>query len=313
MNDVRNDGPVDATVVPRYAGIATFMRLPVAASAVGHDVVFAGVPYDGATTNRPGTRHGPREMRSQSALIRRVNANGVAPYERLSVADIGDCPTNPFDIRETLEMIEAFFADVRTAGAVPIAAGGDHLISLPILRALAKDRPVALIHFDSHSDTGPGYFGVNPYTHGTPFRRAVEERLIIPERTVQIGIRGSVYSKGDLDFARDAGFRIIEMEEAMDLGPRAIIEEARRVVGEAPVYVSFDIDCIDPSAAPGTGTPEIGGFTTREAQRMVRGLAGLPIIGADVVEVSPPLDVGGITALAGATMMFELLSAIAAG
>ena len=137
--------------------------------------------------------------------------------------------------------------------------------------------------------------------------------MIIPERTVQIGIRGSVYSKGDLDFARDAGFRIIEMEEAMDLGPRAIIEEARRVVGEAPVYVSFDIDCIDPSAAPGTGTPEIGGFTTREAQRMVRGLAGLPIIGADVVEVSPPLDVGGITALAGATMMFELLSAIAAG
>lgn len=313
MDTVNNahSGPVDATIVPRYAGIASFMRLPVVTSAAGYDVVFAGVPYDGATTNRPGTRHGPREMRSQSALIRRVNANGVAPYETLRVADIGDCPTNPFDIRETLTCIETFFGEIRTAGAIPIAAGGDHLISLPILRALAADRPVALIHFDSHSDTGDGYFGKNPYTHGTPFRRAIEEKLITPERSIQIGIRGSIYSTGDLDFARASGMRILDMEEATDLGPRAIVEEARRVIGDSPVYISFDIDCLDPSAAPGTGTPEIGGFTTREAQRMIRGLAGLPIVGADVVEVSPPFDVGGITSLAGATMMFELLCAIA--
>lgn len=305
--------PVDAALVPRYAGIASFMRLPIVSSAEGYDVVFAGVPYDGGTTNRPGTRHGPREMRTQSALMRRINANGVAPYETLRVADIGDCPVNPFDIQDALAKIEGFFTEIREAGAIPIAAGGDHLISLPILRALGRDRPLALIHFDSHSDTGDAYFGNNRYTHGTPFRRAVEEGLIDPRRSLQIGIRGTYYDPADFDFAYEAGFTIISMDEAADLGPLGVVKRARAVVGDSPVYVSFDIDCLDPAMAPGTGTPELGGFFTREAQRMIRGLAGLPIVGADVVEVSPPFDVGGVTALAGATMMFELLSAIAAG
>lgn len=310
VNDIR---PVDAALVPRYAGIASFMRLPIVSSAEGYDVVFAGVPYDGGTTNRPGTRHGPREMRTQSALMRRINANGVSPYDNLRVADIGDCPVNPFDIQDALAKIDAFFSEIRAAGAIPIAAGGDHLISLPILRALGRGRPLALIHFDSHSDTGDAYFGDNRYTHGTPFRRALEEGLIDPRHSVQIGIRGTYYDAGDFDFARQAGITLITMDEAADLGPLGVVKAAREIVGAMPVYVSFDIDCLDPSMAPGTGTPELGGFLTREAQRMIRGLAGLPIVGADVVEVSPPFDVGGVTALAGATMMFELLSAIAAG
>jgi len=313
MTLANDQQPVDAALVPRYAGIASFMRLPIVSSAEGYDVVFAGVPYDGGTTNRPGTRHGPREMRTQSALMRRINANGVAPYERLRVADIGDCPINPFDIQDALARIEDFFAEIRGTGAIPIVAGGDHLISLPILRALGRDHPLALIHFDSHSDTGDAYFGENRYTHGTPFRRAVEEGLIDPRRSLQIGIRGTYYDPRDFDFAHAAGFTIISLDEAADLGPVGVTKRVHAVVGDSPVYVSFDIDCLDPAMAPGTGTPELGGFLTREAQRMIRGLAGLRIVGADVVEVSPPFDVGGITALAGATMMFELLSAIAAG
>ena len=305
--------PVDAALVPRFAGVASFMRLPVVPSAAGLDVAFAGVPYDGGTTNRPGARHGPREIRTQSALMRRINANGVAPYQSLRVADVGDCTVNPFDIQHALGQIEAFFSDIRANGAIPIAAGGDHLISLPILRALGKGRPLGLIHFDSHSDTGDSYFGDNRYTHGTPFRRAVEEGLIDPSRVVQIGIRGSIYDPADFDFARAAGFRIITIDEAVDLGAAGVVGEARKVAGAGPVYVSFDIDSLDPSMAPGTGTPEVGGFTTREAQRMLRGLTALDIVGADVVEVSPPFDVGGVTALAAATMMFELLCAVAGG
>ncbi len=304
---------IDASQVPRFAGVPTFMRLPLASSAEGYDVVFTGIPYDGGTTNRSGARHGPREMRNASSMMRQVNANGIAPYQALNVADIGDCPVNPFNVTECLDMITAHYAAIAAAGAVPITAGGDHLVSLPILRGLAAERPVGLIHFDSHTDTGDAYFGKNRYTHGTPFRRAVEEGLIDSSRTLQIGLRGSLYSPTDYDFAREAGFRLILMDEAMDLGPDGIIGAIRERVGDGPVYVSFDIDCLDPSVAPGTGTPEAGGFLMREAQKMVRGLNGLDIIGADVVEVSPPFDVGGITSLAGATMMFELLCAVAAG
>ena len=196
---------------------------------------------------------------------------------------------------------------------MPIAAGGDHLVTLPILRAVAAARPVGLIHFDAHSDTNDLYFGANPYTHGSPFRRAIEERLLEPARCVQIGVRGSIYSPDDHEFAREHGVRIIYIEEFSARGPALVMEEAREIVGDGPVYISFDIDSLDPSMAPGTGTPEIGGLTTREAQAMLRRLAGLDIVGADVVEVSPPFDVGGITALAAATVMFELLCAIAAG
>jgi guanidinopropionase len=277
------------------------------------DVALVGVPFDGGTTNRPGARHGPREIRNQSSLMRRINANGIAPYDKLRAADLGDAPVNPIDLLDSLAQIEAFFKPIAAAGAIPIAAGGDHLITLPTLRALARHRPVGLIHFDAHSDTNDKYFGENPYTHGTPFRRAVEEGLLDPKICVQIGLRGTYYHESDWDFPRATGFRLITMDEVMDRGTAAIMAEARAIIGAAPVYISFDIDSLDPAFAVGTGTPEIGGLSTREAQRMLRALAGANIIGADVVEVSPPFDPSGLTALTGATMMFELLCAIAAG
>jgi guanidinopropionase len=304
--------PIDAALVPRFAGLPTFMRLPVALSPADVDVALVGVPFDGGTTNRAGTRHGPREIRNQSSLMRRVHhVTSVAPYDLVRVGDLGDCPINPIDLMDALKKIETFFAGIRAAGATPIAAGGDHLMSLPILRALGKTQPLGMIHFDAHSDTNDRYFGDNPYTHGTPFRRAVEENLLDPKRIVQIGIRGSIYDPSDYDFAKANGIRIIFIEEFARRGPEDVMREAREIVGSNPTYISFDIDSIDPSMAPGTGTPEIGGFTTREAQAMVRALRGLDIVGADVVEVSPPFDVGGMTALAGATMMFELLCVIA--
>lgn len=306
--------PVDAARVPRFAGISTFFRLPWREDPTGLDVALTGVPFDGGTTNRAGTRHGPREIRSQSSLIRRVHhVSNIAPTEILRVADIGDCPTDPVNLSHSLDLIRGHYQKIRNAAAIPITAGGDHLISLPILRALANDRPLAMIHFDAHSDTNDSYFGDNPYTHGTPFRRAVEERLLDPRRVVQIGIRGSIYHPSDFDFARANGIRIMFIEEVQSRTIDDVMAEAREIVGTDRVYVSFDVDSIDPSMAPGTGTPEIGGLTTAQAQGMIRALAGLDIVGADVVEVSPPFDAGGMTALVGATMMFELLCVIAKG
>jgi guanidinopropionase len=235
----------------------------------------------------------------------------IAPYELCRIGDVGDAPVNPIDLMDTLKRIEAFFAGVVKAGATPLSAGGDHLMTLPILRAVAKGTPLGLIQFDSHSDTNDAYFGDNKYTHGTPFRRAVEEGLIDPKRSIQVGIRGSKYSMDELDYALDAGFRIVTIEEYFDLGVEKVCVEIRRVVGSGPVYVSFDVDGLDPVYAPGTGTPEIGGYSTHEAQRMLRSLQGLDIRGADVVEVAPPFDPTGNTALVGATMMFELLCVIA--
>jgi len=304
--------PIDAALVPRFAGIPTFMRLPAVTAPAEVDVALLGVPFDGGTTNRAGARHGPREMRNQSSLMRRVHhVTNVAPYDLVRVGDLGDCAVNPIDLKDSLAKIETFFSAIRTAGAIPIAAGGDHLISLPILRALGKDRPLGMIHFDAHSDTNDRYFGDNPYTHGTPFRRAIEEGVLDARRVVQIGMRGSIYDKADYDFARANGVHIIFIEEFAERGPDDVMAQARAIVGERPVYVSFDIDVLDPSMAPGTGTPEIGGMTTREAQAALRHLRGLTLAGADVVEVSPPFDLAGMTALAGATMMFELLCVIA--
>jgi guanidinopropionase len=306
--------PVDASIVPRFASIATFMRLPHVTSAEGIDIALLGIPWDAATTNRPGTRHGPREIRSQSTLMRRAHhVSGIAPFERAKVADLGDLVGNPFDIIDALERIEADIAEIVRHGAIPIAAGGDHLTTLPVMRALAKRAgPLGMIHFDAHSDTNDLYFNGTRYTHGTPFRRAIEEGVLDPKRAVQIGIRGSIYDRREHDWAQAQGIRIIYMEEFVRRGAAEVMAEARRIAGSGPTYVSFDIDCLDPAYAPGTGTPEIGGFTTREAQEMVRLIAGVRIVGADVVEVSPPFDVAGITALAGATMMFELLCVIAA-
>jgi guanidinopropionase len=304
--------PVDAALVPRFGAIPTFMRLPYITEPSSVDIALIGVPWDGGTTNRAGARHGPREIRNMSSFMRKVHhVSRIAPYELARVADLGDAPVNPIDLMDSLKRIEAFYAKIHAAGTVPLSAGGDHLITLPIYRGIARQRPVGMIHFDAHSDTNDRYFGDNKYTHGTPFRRAVEEGLLDPKRVVQIGIRGSIYSGDDMEFAEKNGMRVIYMEEFAKIGVEKTIAEARRVAGDGPTYISFDVDGIDPAFAPGTGTPEIGGITTLEAQGLLRGLQGLNLIGGDVVEVSPPFDPSGNTALVGATLMFEILCLLA--
>lgn len=305
--------PTDASEVPRFAGHSTFMRLPAVTSAAGLDIALVGIPWDGGTTNRAGARHGPREVRNQSSLMRRAHhVSGIAPFSLANVADLGDLSVNPINLMDGLARIESGMAAIVAAGALPLCCGGDHLTTLPVLRSVAKTGPVGMIHFDAHSDTNDTYFGDNPFTHGTPFRRAIEEGLLDPKRVVQIGIRGSVYDPDEHGWAKAQGIRIIYMEEFAKRGPASVMEEARAIVGSGRTYVTFDIDSIDPSMAPGTGTPEIGGFTTREALEMLRLLQGVNIVGADVVEVSPPFDIGGMTALVGATVMFELLCIMAA-
>jgi guanidinopropionase len=311
MNDL-NPEPVDAAIVPRFGAIPTFMRLPYRPDPAGLDIGLIGVPWDGGTTNRAGARHGPREIRNMSSFMRKVHhVSRIAPYKLAKVADLGDAPVNPIDLMDSLARIEGFFAMIHGLGVAPISAGGDHLITLPIFRAIARERPVGMIHVDAHSDTNDRYFGDNRYTHGTPFRRAVEEGLLDPKRTIQIGIRGSIYSEDDMAFAEGSGMRVVYMEEFAKAGVERVIAEARRVAGEGPCYISFDVDGLDPVYAPGTGTPEIGGLTTLEAQHLIRGLEGLNLIGGDVVEVSPPFDPSGNTALVGASMMFEILCVLA--
>lgn len=307
--------PLSGMVVPRFAGISTFMRLPHLdpLQAPGEiDIALLGVPFDGATTNRPGTRLGPRQVREASSLMRLVNDGTlVAPYGLAACADVGDVPVNPIDVADTLRRIEAMAAHLHQGGVTPLSVGGDHIVTYPILRALGADRPLGLIHVDAHSDTGDTYFGGQKLTHGTPFRRAIEDGVLDPARTVQIGIRGTMYATDERDWALDQGIRIIDMEEVVRIGIPAAIAEARRVVGSGPAYFTFDIDAIDPAYAPGTGTPEIGGFTSREALQLVRGFRHLDLVGADVVEVSPPLDSSGGTALVGASIAFELLCLLA--
>ncbi len=306
--------PVPGLEVPRFAGVATFMRLPQVKleDAKDVDIGLIGVPWDGGTTNRPGPRHGPRQMRDASAMIRQVHHRlKIEPFKLANVADLGDAPVNPADLMDALKRIDTFYGQVKAAGIRPISAGGDHLCSLPILRALGKDKPVGMIHYDAHSDLWDSYFHGSKFTHGTPFARAIEEGVLDPKCTVQIGLRGGVYDWSDRDFGAKHGVTMIDIEDAVADGLDKTMERARKIAGEGDTYVSFDIDCLDPAFAPGTGTPEAGGFTTREAQQMLRALRGLNIIGADVVEVSPPFDPSGYTALAGATMMFELLCIMA--
>ncbi len=304
--------PVSGMDMPRFSAMPTFMRLPHVTDFSAVDIALVGVPWDNGTTNRAGARHGPREIRNMSSLMRRTHhVLGICPYELCRVADCGDASVNPIDLNDTIGRVERFFTTMHEAGAVPLSAGGDHLITLPIMRAIAKDRPVGLIHFDAHSDTWDSYFGGYKITHGTLFRRAVEEGLLDPKRTIQIGIRGSVYDLNDMDFAHDSGMRVITIEEYFDIGWEKVVAEARAVVGDGPTYISFDVDGLDPVYAPGTGTPEIGGFSTHEAQRMLRGTRGLNLVGGDVVEVAPPFDPSGNTALVGATMMFEILCVLA--
>jgi len=304
--------PIDGSVTPRFGGIPTFMRLPHVTDPALVDIALVGVPWDGGTTNRAGARHGPREIRNMSSFMRRINPSSrINPYALCKVADLGDTGVNPIDLLQSMDIIEDLFRDIHAAGTVPLSAGGDHLMTLPIMRAIARDQPVGMVHFDAHADTGDSYFGGHKYTHGTPFRRAVEEGLLDPERTVQIGIRGSMYSENDWQFSYDSGMRVITIDEYFDMGADAVIAEARKVVGDGPTYVSFDVDGLDPVYAPGTGTPEVGGFSTYDAQKMIRGLRGLHLIGGDVVEVAPPYDPSGNTALVGATMMFEILCVLA--
>ncbi len=306
--------PISGMDVPRFAGPVTFMRLPLVPleKAEGLDIGLIGVPWDGGTTNRAGPRHGPRQMRDMSAMMRRVHhVHRISPYDLINAADLGDAPVNPADLKDSLSRIEGFFDEVAAKGIRPIAAGGDHLCSLPILRALGRKEPVGMVHFDAHSDLWDSYFGGFTLTHGTPFRRAIEDGVLDPKRTVQIGLRGSVYDFEDRDFGEKAGVRMVDVEEAAYLGPEKVMDLARGIVGTGRTYVSFDIDCLDPAFAPGTGTPEVGGFTPREAQAMLRALKGVDIVGADVVEVSPPFDPSGYTALNGATMMWELLCVMA--
>ena len=302
--------PIPGDELPRFAGIATFMRLPYVAptDADEVDIGLIGVPWDGGTTNRAGARHGPRQIRDLSTMARNAHhATGIMPFELCNCADLGDTPVNPVDIEDTLGRVEKFYAEVVRQGIVPLTAGGDHLITLPVMRALCREAPVGMVHFDAHTDTLDRYFGESKYTHGTPFRRAIEEGLLDPKRTVQIGIRGALYSARDKDWGLEQGIRVIEIEEYNDLGVDAVIAEARRVVGDGKTYVSFDVDALDPVYAPGTGTPEIGGITTYDALKMIRGLRGLDLVGGDVVEVSPPFDPSGNTALVAVTTMFEIL------
>lgn len=310
--------PVSGMDLPRFAGIPTFMRLP----HVGLDdarlnevqIGLIGVPWDSGTTNRPGPRHGPRQLRDASTMIRAQHGHtGVRPFDLARCADLGDVGPNPADIQDSMARITAFYDRVLAAGIVPLTAGGDHLSSLPILRSVARERPVGMIHFDSHTDLFHSYFDGTMYTHGTPFRRAVEEGLLIPEKVVQIGIRGTAYDSEDRDFARANGIRVIEIEEFHDRGPQDVMAEARQIVGDTPCYVSYDIDFVDPTFAPGTGTPEVGGPNSFQALQVARLLKGVDIVGADLVEVSPPFDASGGTAFLGVSIMFEMLCVMAEG
>ncbi len=308
--------PISGFDLPRFAGIPSFMRLPVVPldhARIGEvELGLIGVPWDAGTTNRPGPRHGPRQLRDYSTMIRRINpASGIDPFALVNCADLGDVGPNPADLQDSMARITAFYAQVKAKGIVPMSAGGDHLCSLPILRALAADGPLGMVHFDAHTDLFHSYFGGFLYTHGTPFRRAIEEGLLDPKRVIQIGIRGTMYDGEDMDFGRANGVTIIEIDAFFRRGIADVMIQAREVVGVQPTYCSFDIDFIDPSFAPGTGTPEIGGPTSYQAQQVVRELAGVNLVGADLVEVSPPFDQSGGTAWLGVSVMFELMCVLA--
>ena len=303
----------EAMLAPRYAEIATFMRAPRVRDPRELDIALIGVPFDFGVTNRPGARHGPREMRNMSTLMRAIHhVTKVNPYDLCRVGDLGDVAFSQiYELEACLDDIAEFYGRVHAAGAAPLSAGGDHTITLPIFRAIAdKRRPLGMVHIDAHTDTWDEFLG-SKYMHGTPFRRAVEEGLLDPKRTIQIGIRGAQNSDEGWAFSLESGMRVVFMEEFTKLGVEAVIAEARRVVGDGATYISFDVDGLDPVYAPGTGTPEVGGLTTIEAQVLLRGLRGLDLVGGDVVEVAPPFDPSGNTALVGATMMYEILCLLA--
>lgn len=307
-------GPVDATRVPRYAGPATFARLPRLDEVSRADVVVVGVPFDTGVSYRPGARFGPAHVRASSRLLRPYNpALDVSPFAAQQVADAGDIAVNPFDITEAISQIEEGAASLADNGSRLVTLGGDHTIALPLLRVIARQHgPVAVLHFDAHLDTWDTYFGA-PYTHGTPFRRASEEGLIDREHSLHIGIRGPLYDARDLTDDGVAGFQVIPATDFEELRVAGVIERMKHRLGGRPVYVSVDIDVLDPAHAPGTGTPEAGGVSSRELLAILRSLADLHVAGADIVEVAPAYDHAEITGIAAAHVGYELLSAMALG
>ena len=307
-------GPVDATAVPRYAGPATFARLPRLDEVRQADVAVVGIPFDSGVSYRPGARFGPGHIRESSRLLRPYNpAADTSPFAALQVADAGDIAANPFSIDEAITAIERDARGLLERSPRLLTLGGDHTIALPLLRAVAaRQGPVAVVHFDAHLDTWDTYFGA-AYTHGTPFRRASEEGLLDASGCLHVGTRGPLYSPDDLTQDRSFGFRVVTAPEADDLGVRGICERIADRVGDRPVYVSVDIDVLDPAHAPGTGTPEAGGLSSRELLGVLRSFAGLRLVGADIVEVAPAYDHAQITGIAAAHVGYELLSAMAAG
>ena len=307
-----NYKPVDPRISPRFSGIKTFMRLPHVRTTEGIDFAIIGVPCDAGASFRTGQRTGPEAIRSVSALLRHHNPIlDVSIFDYCSGVDYGDLPVVPGYIEDCYEKIEESLFPLIDAGVVPLILGGDHSITLPELRALAKKYgPIALIHFDSHSDTVDEYFG-RPYNHGTPFRRAVEEKLLLVDHSIQVGMRGSIFSKDALDLAKSLGFEVITTDEGREMGIGSLIQKIQNRVGDAKVFISFDVDFVDPAYAPGTGTPEVGGFTSGEAISLIRGLNGLKLIGCDVVEVLPDFDPSGITALLASNIVYEFMSLLA--
>ncbi|HEY2928128.1 agmatinase [Piscinibacter sp.] len=301
--------PLSGNAMPRFAGLATMMRLPAATSAQGLDAAFIGVPLDIGTSNRAGARFGPRQIRAESALLRPYNmATGAAPFDALQVADLGDVPINTYSIAKSLPLISAFYDEVLAHRCKPLTLGGDHTIALPILRSIArKHGPVALVHVDAHADINDEMFG-EPVAHGTPFRRAVEEGLLACDKVWQIGLRGTGYAADDFDWPRSQGFTVVPAHEVWYQSLAPLMASVRERVGaKHPVYITFDIDGIDPSYAGGTGTPEIGGLTVPQALEIIRGCRGLNVVGGDLVEVAPPYDPSGNTALLGANLLYEML------
>ncbi|MFP6806282.1 MAG: agmatinase [Pseudomonadales bacterium] len=301
--------PLSGNEMPRFAGIATIFRLPTSETSKGIDVGIIGVPLDIGTSNRNGTRYGPRQIRSESVLVRPYNmATGAAPFDSFQVADLGDVALNPFNLKASIEIIQSHYEQALQDPIIPVSMGGDHTIALPILRAIAKKHgPVALIHVDAHADVNDTMFG-EAVTHGTIFRRAIEENLVVPENMFQIGLRASGYAADDFDWARNKGVTVIQAEECWYKSLAPLMDRIRVTIGsERPVYLTFDIDGLDPSVAPGTGTPEPAGLMTSQGLEIIRGCYGLNLVGCDLVEVSPPYDTSGNTALLAANLLFEML------
>lgn len=300
--------PLGGNEMPRFGGPATFMRLPASSDPGDLDVAVVGVPFDIGTSNRPGARFGPRGIRAESVLLRPYNmATRAAPFDSLRIDDVGDVATNPYNLADSVERIAAYYHDLLTNDVIPVSMGGDHTIVLPILRAVAaKHGPVGLVHVDAHTDINDEMFG-EKIAHGTPFRRAMEEGLLDPERVVQIGVRGTGYAADDFDWSRQQGFRVVQIEDCWHRSLGALMTEVVAQIGSGPAYLSFDIDGIDPSFAPGTGTPEIAGLTVIQALEIIRACRALSLVGCDLVEVAPMYDLTGGTSLLAANLLYEML------